>query len=359
VNVVTGETEVLSAALPSQREGLNAVWDPVDQVAYIAGGAECDRRSPDQGCVYHDEILRFDPATETVTLLSASLGIGREDFGMAWDGHGSAFVMGGCQCTADATVVSPTDTVRISRPSAPPTGLQATPGNEDGRIDLSWSPPNPATYRSLDAYHVYRDGPGAGGFELVASVPGTQTSYADRDLPSGQYTYYVEAVRAADSLVSPPSNQASADAPQIQDDAGSGGDASDDPDEPTPMPADTGEEFDFKGTLIPVQDTLDAYGVQVDAGETEVLNFTITPPPGYDIRLELRDPAGTSVDTSDQGGIGRVEHVEVGTSGTHLDEGVWVLIIELVPASSTTNVGLAFGGDLFDYSGKRRCHPEC
>ena len=159
----------------------------------------------------------------------------------------------------------------------------------------------------------------------------------------------------------PPTVESTDSTDPAQDDGGTGGDASDDPQDPTPMPTGGMKVYNFTGTMYPIEDTVDAYGIELANGGTDVLNFTIAPPLGYDIALRLIDPNGFEADAANDRGLGGVEHVEAGQNGTPLEDGVWVLVIELVPTPGMANggeLGLP-GPGLFDYGGKRRCHPEC
>ncbi len=63
---------------------------------------------------------------------------------------------------------------------------------EDGYVLLTWDAPETEGTSSITTYRIYRNG------TLIAEVPGTQTSYEDKDVIAGvNYTYYVTAVNSA------------------------------------------------------------------------------------------------------------------------------------------------------------------
>ncbi len=70
----------LNVTLPSGRERTSAVWN--GQFAYIFGGSGSN------------EIIRFDPKTENVTKLNVSLPTGRDSTSAFWDGQ-YAYIFGG------------------------------------------------------------------------------------------------------------------------------------------------------------------------------------------------------------------------------------------------------------------------
>jgi hypothetical protein len=91
------------------------------------------------------------------------------------------------------------DVKDVLAPTAP-SGLTALP-REDG-IELSWSP---SPESDLAAYRVYRTA-ARGTAELVGELPRTETSFLDKEAPSGRLRYSVSAVDASgnESAKSPP-----------------------------------------------------------------------------------------------------------------------------------------------------------
>lgn len=86
----TGQISVMQAHLPSPSFGMAAVWDG-ERYAYIFGGSvevaePCGPTS--------DRILRYEPATDTLTVLPERLPGGRSLAGAAWV-DGAAYVVGG------------------------------------------------------------------------------------------------------------------------------------------------------------------------------------------------------------------------------------------------------------------------
>ncbi|MDX1611655.1 MAG: hypothetical protein R3185_04745, partial [Candidatus Thermoplasmatota archaeon] len=190
------------------------------------------------------------------------------------------------------------------------------------RSGTVWAQESRFTHDDQDRYHTFARNAALSGTRALVTAPGDDASGSDA---GAGFIYTLDAVPQPDEEVK-----------RSQDDGGSGGDASDDPTDPTPMASGGMTSggitvLDFNGTLIPTQDTIDAYGVRIGAGETDVLNFSIQAPNGYDLALRLLDPDGTQVDEGDERGLGGTEHVEHGTSGTPLEEGVWVLVVEVVP----------------------------
>ncbi|HEY2946701.1 MAG TPA: CARDB domain-containing protein, partial [Vicinamibacteria bacterium] len=74
--------------------------------------------------------------------------------------------------------------VRVDVPPAPPTGVQATPG--DGRIALAWTP---STEPDVVEYRVYRAATAGGPYGFVAATP--TASFVDLGLDNGVTVRYV------------------------------------------------------------------------------------------------------------------------------------------------------------------------
>jgi fibronectin type 3 domain-containing protein len=95
-------------------------------------------------------------------------------------------------------------------PPAPPTGLGAIPGSDEGEIDLSW---DPNSEPDLSHYRIERDD--NSGFTSPASWTTDPPFYTDSGLTPGQtYFYRVFAVDAGGNE-SPPSGTASSDAQDL------------------------------------------------------------------------------------------------------------------------------------------------
>ncbi|MDE1862849.1 MAG: fibronectin type III domain-containing protein [Thaumarchaeota archaeon] len=87
-----------------------------------------------------------------------------------------------------------------------PTGLTANPGNET--VSLSWTAPSSNGGSAITGYDIYR-GTASGGETKYASVPASQTSYADTSATNGiKYYYEVTAVNSVGT--SPASNEVGA-----------------------------------------------------------------------------------------------------------------------------------------------------
>ena len=85
---------------------------------------------------------------------------------------------------------------------APPTGLQAVPG--EGMVMLSWEP---STDTDIAGYNLYRRGEGESAPKKLDAALIPNTTYTDRDVSAGvKYIYYVTAV---DNAVPPNESGAS------------------------------------------------------------------------------------------------------------------------------------------------------
>ncbi len=90
----------------------------------------------------------------------------------------------------------PEDVVVVDPPIAP-FDLTATLSGENS-IELSWTDSGQGTPANEAGYRVFRSVNGA-GFGLVASLAEDSDFYADNNLGSGEYTYYLEVFNAAGS----------------------------------------------------------------------------------------------------------------------------------------------------------------
>ena len=82
----TAEVDTLSAVLPSGRNSAAAATAPNGKI-YVFGGSD--------GSVNVDDIIEFDPVTQTVTTLGATLPNGRSDAVVATAPNGKIYVFGG------------------------------------------------------------------------------------------------------------------------------------------------------------------------------------------------------------------------------------------------------------------------
>ncbi|MGQ0537008.1 MAG: Kelch repeat-containing protein, partial [Methanobacteriota archaeon] len=101
---VTNSFTTVLGRLPTATYHTSAVWDPVNRVAYVFGGCT------DALCPMRD-IVRFDPVTQTATLLPTQLPFGRQETAAVWDPvRNVAYVIGGANF-ASSGVLTPTDEV--------------------------------------------------------------------------------------------------------------------------------------------------------------------------------------------------------------------------------------------------------
>ncbi|GAI00348.1 unnamed protein product, partial [marine sediment metagenome] len=87
---VAGTVEVI-ATLPGARYRANAVWDPTNKCAYIFGGISTTTKKPT------NQILKFDPVTLEVTVLATVLPVANaQGCGAVWDTvNQCAYIFGG------------------------------------------------------------------------------------------------------------------------------------------------------------------------------------------------------------------------------------------------------------------------
>lgn len=90
----TGALSTMGATLPTTLHYITAVWDGSGN-AYIAGGYV-------PGGVTN-QILRYTPATNTVTVTSATLPTARTEVSMVWAGGGTVYIFGGWSVSPSPT----------------------------------------------------------------------------------------------------------------------------------------------------------------------------------------------------------------------------------------------------------------
>ncbi len=89
----TNEVRLLDARMPERRMGLAAAWD--GQAVYIFGGQENPPMGIPRDSTWPRTILRFDPATETVTIMPTLMPWSTYLATAAWDGA-TIDIFGGC-----------------------------------------------------------------------------------------------------------------------------------------------------------------------------------------------------------------------------------------------------------------------
>lgn len=144
------------------------------------------------------------PATSIWTQYSAAVNIAAGTHTIVVEYDNDLYVAGVCDrnLRVDKLTLSGSSTVQ---PPAAPTGLVATPGNN--QVALAWTA-NPES--GLAGYYVYRTTTSGGPYTNLTSTPVTSPSYTDASAVNGTtYYYVVKAVNTASQL-SGASNQVSA-----------------------------------------------------------------------------------------------------------------------------------------------------
>lgn len=86
-DTITGTATIKPETLPSARGGTSAVWNPVNNKAYIFGGI---------GSSYLNQIIEYDPATGTVTTKTEVLPSARANTSAVWNPvNNKAYIFGG------------------------------------------------------------------------------------------------------------------------------------------------------------------------------------------------------------------------------------------------------------------------
>ena len=106
----------------------------------------------------------------------------------------------------------PEDIVITDPPVAPGDLSAALVG--DNSIELGWTDPATAATANEDGYRVYRSVNGA-AFALAATLPRDSNWYADNNLASGNYSYYVQAFNSVGSDSTDPTAPIIIDVPRI------------------------------------------------------------------------------------------------------------------------------------------------
>lgn len=174
----TDTVTVLPTTLPTARAETSAVWDGAN--AFIFGGSDGAPTA---------QILRFDPGTGTVTPASALLPRPRSGTAAAWNGS-AAYVVGGFNPT-EGTI---DEIVRYTTGSpGAPRDVAASAGPDGGQVALAWRPPANPGDSPITGYRVFR-GTISGGETLLltggCSGLGAVLSCVDSGLVPGQTYYY-------------------------------------------------------------------------------------------------------------------------------------------------------------------------
>ncbi len=177
-DVSSPTAEMLSVSLPTGRYGTSAVWD--GQYAYVFGGHYYD--PSDYTTHYLDDIVRFDPSTGNVTLLSVSLPTGRSATSAVWDGQ-YAYIFGGIGGS------SRTDIVRFDPATGNVTTLLASFPTGIRYTSAVWAGQNAYVFDGgMGGDNIVRFDPATGNVTTLSATLPTGRSYTSA-VWDGQYAY--------------------------------------------------------------------------------------------------------------------------------------------------------------------------
>jgi hypothetical protein len=186
----TDTVTTLPTRLPSARGHASAVWDGAGS-AYVFGG-ELD---PASGSTFTREIVRFRPSTGALDVMPALMPYARASMGTAWDGTtATAYLFAGHGMQDDILAYTRT-------PASAPQALGAATGPGVGAVTLSWQAPASQGDDPVTSYRVNRGT--AGGAEVPVTGGGCANlgnvlTCTDSGLAAGQtYFYRVRAVSGA------------------------------------------------------------------------------------------------------------------------------------------------------------------
>ncbi len=152
----------MTATLPTKRYGTSAVWDGTN--AYIFGGADAG---------WLNQIVRYNPASNTVATMTATLPTGRYRTSAVWDGT-NAYIFGGEDASSLLNQI-----VRYNPSTNTVTAMTAT--LPTGRYGTS------AVWDGTNAY-VFGGNDGSSLNQIVRYNPSTNTVTAmTATLPTGRY----------------------------------------------------------------------------------------------------------------------------------------------------------------------------
>lgn len=332
--VVTAEDSGGQSSDPSNEASASPLPRPPESLTAAPGSAsgEIDLSwdaSPDDGGSFTYKVKRSTRSGGPYTQIATTSGTTYTDTGLTDQTY--YYVV---TAVDDEGVESdPSNEASASPPPDAPVNLEASAGSSSGEIDLSWdrSPDDGGSF----TYRVYRSTSSGEPYAFVAET--SQTSYTDTGLETGTTYYYVVTAVDEEDTESPFSNEASSEPagagepPQssddAQNDAGTGSDASDDPDAPTVLSG--GEVIHINGSLVAGEDPIDAYGTRISADTTRSMSFTFSSPAGMALEVQLIDPGGnvTDADRAPLAGGPVTVSVEV-PQGEQLAPGVWVTVLQ-------------------------------
>jgi hypothetical protein len=184
----TDTLTVLDATLPSPRSTTSAVWD--GEKAYVFGGKRniLDDDGAAIGAIYTAEVVAFDPSTGSVSV-RGQLPNPRAVMSAVWVGH-AGYLFGGRGDNGNLAEI-----VRFAHtPPTEPRTLEAELEASTGDVTLAWDAPADDGGTHVTGYRVYR-GSASGTWNLLAEE-GTALAYEDTTCAHACY-YVVRAVNGA------------------------------------------------------------------------------------------------------------------------------------------------------------------
>lgn len=184
-NPAADTVTIMSATLPTTRSSTSAVWGGT--YAYIFGGSLTCCPQP----LHSNQIVRYNPATNAVAVMTPTLPTGRCCTSAVWDGK-STYIFGGWDGSDTDQIVRYTPDL----PPSAPRNLGANPGPGLGQITLTWQAPASDGGTPVTNYRIYRRPATGGPYAMVATV-GNVLTYVDSGLAGGIYCYRVSALNIA------------------------------------------------------------------------------------------------------------------------------------------------------------------
>lgn len=174
----TGSVEVVGR-LPTPRRYASAVW--AGDQAYVFGGDTANGLT--------DQVVRFVPSEEQVSVMGAFLPLKNAQTSAIWDGS-AGFIFGGTSQGASISRFDP-------RGPSVPVGVSAVPGPDYGEITLHWGPPTNEG-AGIVGYRIYR-GADSGEMSLFKEM-GPGETFEDSGMPWSSTRYYRIAAVDADGV---------------------------------------------------------------------------------------------------------------------------------------------------------------